>query len=549
MVAIYPILTVGLLTNYQYLTSTPVTVYLGFVAPDSEDPFTSTNGGFGDDVTGIDDEDGVKLNGDKLDNKQFNAGDSYTLNVKTAGAGKLSAWADWNGDGDFDTNEKIANNMTPSGGNINLNVTVPSSAAVGVTYMRFRYSTESNLTASYSQAPDGEVEDYKVSIINTPTPRECTCSPFYDDSNFENPKRIAGTHLQVGAVYRFADVFPNNPYGTTIDALVKIEAFHNGAGLLDIDVTGTGLDEAFQPRINSTNSNDQSVDFSVTFVSGGGNYGDEQLISFFGTPLDIDGDPSGGTREYAELTLPDAYFLSMNTLIDISRGSDYIRGEARTIQQAPGGDVSLDPRFTYSNYFENWSSFTYTIGKVDGNNDRYYSLDMDSADYTDPDSVLITYPVICGNVSDDFGAPLVGVEIDVTGSDGSSVTVITDNDGNYKAVAEIPEALVDVDYEIRENDLPGYNSISDVDGANDNLISRTINLMSTCGNDFVDGQPNGWFFECEDKVVDEYGYNANCNENTVVTIPGSDVYQYAVEIVYKGSNPGSTIDFTDSSGT
>lgn len=381
-----------------------------------------------------------------------------------------------------------------------------------------------------------------------PTPRDCTCAPFHDNSNFVNPTRIAGNALQVGAVYRFSNVFPGGPLAP-VDALIKIEGFNGGASLLDIDVTGTGLEEAFQPRINSTNSNDQSVDFSVTFVSGGGNYGDEVLISFFGTPLDIDGDPSGGTREYAELSLPDAYFLSMNTLIDISRGSDYIRGAARTIQQAPGGDVSLDPRFTYSNYFENASSFIYTIGKVDGNNDRYYSLDMDSADYTDPDSVLITYPVICGNVSDDFGSPLVGVEIDVTGSDGSSVTVTTDSSGNYKAIAAIPEALVNVDYEIRENDLPGYISISDVDGANDNLISRMIDLMSTCGNDFVDGQPMGWFFECEDKVVDEYGYNANCNTNTVVTIPGSDVYQYAVEIVYKGSNPGQTIQFTDSNGT
>ncbi|PKA83674.1 putative repeat protein (TIGR01451 family)/gliding motility-associated-like protein [Ulvibacter sp. MAR_2010_11] len=532
------------------LQSDPITIYLGTVAPDSEDPFTTVNGGFGDDATGIDDEDGVKLNGDLLDNKQLNAGSAYTLTVKTNGNGVLSAWIDWNGDGDFDSNEKVANNIAPSGNNINLNINVPSSAAMGVTYARFRYSSQHNLAASYSEAPDGEVEDYKISIVNTPIARECGCAPFYNNSNFVNPVKIAGSNLQVGAVYRFSNVFPGNPHGNVLDALVKIEAFNNGASLLDIDVTGTGLNEAFQPRINSTNGNDQSVEFSVTFVTGGGNYGDEVVISFFGTPLDIDGD-GNSTREYAEISLPDAYFLASNPKIDISRGATYVRGEARNTETAPGGDVSLDPRWTYSNYFENKSSLRYKIGKIDGNDDRYYSLDMDNANYNDPNSVLITYPVICGKVTDQGGDPLVGVEIDVTGSDGSSQTVTTGANGSYKAVAAIPEALVDVTYEIRENDLPGYESISDVDGANDNLITRVINLMSTCGNDFVDGvdTPDGWNFECgDDKVVDEYGYNANCNLTTVASIPNpANVYQYVVEIVYKGSNPGQSITFTDSS--
>jgi uncharacterized repeat protein (TIGR01451 family)/gliding motility-associated-like protein len=390
-----------------------------------------------------------------------------------------------------------------------------------------------------------------IPFIPPPTPRECGCAPFYNNSNFVNPVKIAGSNLQVGAVYRFANVFPNNPHGTTIDALVKIESFSNGASLLDIDVTGTGLNEAFQPRINSTNNSDQGVTFSITFVTGGGNYGNEVVISFFGTPLDIDGD-GNSTREYAEISLPDAYFQSANTLIDITRFPNMVKGVARNTQTAPGGDVSIDPRWTYSNYFENKSSFTYKIGKIDGNDDRYYSLDMDNANYSNPESVLITYPVICGTVTDQGGDPLVGVEIDVTGSDGSSQTVTTGSNGSYKAIAEIPEALVDVTYEIRENDPQGYESISDVDGANDNLITRVINLMSTCGNDFVDGidTPDGWNFECgDDKVVDEYGYNANCNETTVANVPNplNDIYQYVVEIVYKGSNPGQSLQFTDSS--
>ena len=62
---------------------------------------------------------------------------------------------------------------------------------------------------------------------------------------------------------------------------------------------------------------------------------------------------------------------------------------------------------------------------------------------------------------------------------------------------------------------------------------------------------SGWFFECgDDKRVDEYGFNANCNQTTVATIPdGSNMFKYVVEIVYKGGNPGSSINIRDDSNT
>ncbi|MDO7173358.1 SprB repeat-containing protein, partial [Mariniflexile sp. AS56] len=323
---------------------------------------------------------------------------------------------------------------------------------------------------------------------STPEPvvRSCDCSPLYKDSNFSNPKLVSGGALCVDAVYRFSNVFPNNSHGTTIDALVRIEQFNGGASLLEIDVTSTGIPEAFQPRINSTNSSDQSVEFSITFVSGGGNYDDEVELSYFASPFDIDGD-GNKTREYADISLPDAYFVSNNTLIDITQTATVVRGEARNTSTAPGGDVSEDPKYTFSSYFEKKSSLRYKIGKKDGDSDRYYSLSMSCANYQNPNSVLITQPVICGTVYDVEGNPLNNVNVNITGSDGSVKNVVTDSSGKYKTVVEIPEAFVDVVYEIRESDLNGYISVSDADGANDNLITRTINLMSSCGNDFIDG--------------------------------------------------------------
>ena len=156
--------------------------------------------------------------------------------------------------------------------------------------------------------------------------------------------------------------------------------------------------------------------------------------------MDIDGD-GNETREYAEVNLPDAYFINNNTLLDIFVSPSILRGEASGVSTAPGGDVSLDPRYTFSSYWENVTSLNYRIGKLDGNSDRYYSFNLTCADYDDPVSVLFTIPVICGNVSDEGGDPLVGVDIDVTGSYGSSQTVQTDNQGNYTAIADISEPL------------------------------------------------------------------------------------------------------------
>ncbi|MEP0387182.1 MAG: SprB repeat-containing protein, partial [Dokdonia sp.] len=317
---------------------------------------------------------------------------------------------------------------------------------------------------------------------NTLLPRDCTCSPFVENGDFSDPVLISGSNLQVGAVYRFSNVFPN------IDALVEIEEFANGASLLQIDVAGFGTAAAFQPQINSTNNGDQSVLFDIKFVTSGGTAADQILLSFFGTPLDIDGD-SDTVREYAELSLPDAYYVSSNTLLNVTNNATFVRGEAQSPSNAPddGNGISTDPRYTFSNYYENYSNLKYRTGKLDDDSDRFYSLNLTNATYVDPVSIFITAPVICGNVSDEEGNPLQNVEINVVGDDNTSTTVFTDADGNYRALTEINDINAVVDYVITETDLAGYISISDVDGANDNTINRTINIQSSCNNDYVDG--------------------------------------------------------------
>lgn len=96
-----------------------------------------------------------------------------TISVTTQGAGGyLQAWVDWNADGDFEDNgEQIAKDYQDQTGHdtdrTNENLIVfsitPPATAVSPTIARFRWSTASGLDST-TAAPDGEVEDYQITI-------------------------------------------------------------------------------------------------------------------------------------------------------------------------------------------------------------------------------------------------------------------------------------------------------------------------------------------------------------------------------------------------
>ncbi|MGB5553697.1 MAG: GEVED domain-containing protein, partial [Flavobacteriaceae bacterium] len=144
------------------LTATPLSIYMGVVPPDSEDPFVNFSLGNSDDSTG-DDEDGVSSGGSDLSGQTLSRGQVKLINVATNGAGVLNAWIDFNRDGDFDDfGEQIANDAAPLAGNIILNVPIPAAASVGTSYARFRFSSDIGLPPGNSEASNGEVEDYQV---------------------------------------------------------------------------------------------------------------------------------------------------------------------------------------------------------------------------------------------------------------------------------------------------------------------------------------------------------------------------------------------------
>jgi hypothetical protein len=107
------------------------------------------------------DEDGVTFGSIRVG--QLDA--SVTVNVQNAPSGaRLDAWIDFNGDGSWGgPGEQIADTLHVSEGANTLAFDVPSWAADGNTFARFRLSTEGDLGVG-GPAADGEVEDYRLTI-------------------------------------------------------------------------------------------------------------------------------------------------------------------------------------------------------------------------------------------------------------------------------------------------------------------------------------------------------------------------------------------------
>lgn len=121
----------------------------------------------GDDLNGVDDEDGVILP------KTLIAGTIAQVEILVSANGFINAWIDFNDDGDWDDRgERIFYNELVKVGSNTLEFFVASPSVNDVlmkTFGRFRFSRGGNLNY-LGPAPDGEVEDYQVTIITEPQP-------------------------------------------------------------------------------------------------------------------------------------------------------------------------------------------------------------------------------------------------------------------------------------------------------------------------------------------------------------------------------------------
>jgi len=127
----------------------------------------------GDDTdAGGDDEDGVVFNSPLV------PGQMASIDVTVSGeAGFLDAWVDFSHDGDWDDpdDKLVLSQSFLSPGTTTLSFPVPASAVPGLTFARFRISTE-GVDSPTGEAMDGEVEDYQVVISPAGSPGELVFS-------------------------------------------------------------------------------------------------------------------------------------------------------------------------------------------------------------------------------------------------------------------------------------------------------------------------------------------------------------------------------------
>jgi hypothetical protein len=111
-------------------------------------------------ASGLADDDGVSFPA------SIAAGVAAPIQVRVSnGGGYLNGWLDFNQNGQWTTNEQVFNAVYLPPGLHSLTLPVPATAVSGPTWARFRLSSKPNLWFA-GAAPDGEVEDYLVTITN-----------------------------------------------------------------------------------------------------------------------------------------------------------------------------------------------------------------------------------------------------------------------------------------------------------------------------------------------------------------------------------------------
>lgn len=322
--------------------------------------------------------------------------------------------------------------------------------------------------------------------------------------NFQNPVFVSGSNngvANVGDVYRFPNVF------TGVDALLTIDSATGGATIPILDgpavVEGTdGYNAAFQPSLRTNGGNPTSVTFTFNFVTSGGTLANPVRLNFYASPLDVDG--NGATLvEYDEITLPDAYFRNNPTGINFTNTVTLLRGTSATSAALPG--TSTAPQGAFTCYYENRTSFTYTIGTTGASAtiDRLKSLYFQNISYGTLVTNVITPPLVCGNLSLLGGGGIPGATINLVGPNNQTAT--TDASGNYSFA--VPVASLGT-YTITQTNLAGYSNVSDVDGANDNTINNNIfGFQSIVGRNFVDASANLRMTKVVNNLSPNFGSN------------------------------------------
>ena len=209
------------------------------------------------DATGDKGDDGVAELQDPTKVKTFVSGMVYTLTVSATipetdadGSAYLDAWIDFNGDGLWTDDERIADSTVVVNGENEITFMVPYTSYAGNSYARFRLSDEGGLD-SVGYAATGEVEDYKVAVAKanptnakTLTITSTAAGEAYELKYVNDGSQFVVTKT-VGGVTQYAKFASNKLTWVDTENLLSVSAFDlvkisNSAG--DSTFKFTGLD-------------------------------------------------------------------------------------------------------------------------------------------------------------------------------------------------------------------------------------------------------------------------------------------------------------------
>ena len=148
----------------RHITTFGTGIFLGSQAPDSETGTQSNTAADGDDTTASPDDEDAFSSFPNLYSDETN----YSLSVSCVGSSAVSAWIDFNNSNAFDAAE-IAT-ATCSSSSATLNWSGLSGLSASTTYLRIRTASSSfEIQNPTGSASDGEVEDYRITILPAPT--------------------------------------------------------------------------------------------------------------------------------------------------------------------------------------------------------------------------------------------------------------------------------------------------------------------------------------------------------------------------------------------
>lgn len=243
-----------------------------------------------------------------------------------------------------------------------------------------------------------------VLSITTSMAQQVPCS-YGPELRFTTYQLESGIDKAIGAVYRYTQVLDG------VDALVKIDAAAN-ASLIELDMTWTGTDSAFQPQVRVLNQPSEGgeayMDFQISFVIANTNTPTD-VAGWKATAVDVDGD-SYRLRESVAFHTMDTYTIENYSKLDYAfPGGGIVQFDARNTDNQPGITVSATEHMITAEYF-NRSSFLYRARVIidpsnngaSSANDRMFSLNFNPClidSYTDPENFPVEWVGFDGRLS------------------------------------------------------------------------------------------------------------------------------------------------------